>query len=167
MYNVKSNTGRGNRKRLGSDWALQTSVMPWRSPGVFSRRRQGTESSEGCRQVGGSHSYSPKKVRMEDSRERQNTSSWQVRIPTELWAGTWENLTFFTGEKVPFLTRGQSWTGGPGMEAGFRRGQPQTGGTPGTTRTEEITDFNLSTDTESDLSPIWITKKFSERRRTR
>ena len=44
------------------------------------------------------------------------------------------------------------------MEAGFRQGQPQTGGTPGTTGTEEITGFNLSTETESDLSPIWIKK---------
>ena len=52
------------------------------------------------------------------------------------------------------------------MEAGFRHGQPQTGGTPGTTGTEEITGFNLSTDTESDLSQILITKNFSERRRT-
>ena len=38
------------------------------------------------------------------------------------------------------------------MEAGFRQGRPQTGGPPGTTGTEEITGFNLSTDTESDLS---------------
>ena len=45
------------------------------------------------------------------------------------------------------------------MEAGFRQGQPRTGGTPGTTGTEEITSFNLSTETESDLSLIWI-KKF-------
>ena len=46
------------------------------------------------------------------------------------------------------------------MEAGFRRGQPLTGGTPGTTGTEDIPGFNLSTDTESDLSPICKTKIF-------
>ena len=40
------------------------------------------------------------------------------------------------------------------MEAGTRRGQPRTGGTPGTTGLEEKTGFNLSTDTESVLSPI-------------
>ena len=43
------------------------------------------------------------------------------------------------------------------MEVGLRQGQPQTGGTPGTTRTEDITGFNLSTDTESDLSLISTT----------
>ena len=40
------------------------------------------------------------------------------------------------------------------MEASFRQGRPRTGGTPGTTGTEDITGFNLSTDTEFDLSPI-------------
>ena len=84
MYKDKPNTGKGKRNCLGSDWALQTSVMPRRSSGVFRRWRQGTDSSEGCRQVGGSHSYSPQKVRMEDSRERRRTSSWPVRIPAEL-----------------------------------------------------------------------------------
>ena len=74
-------------------------------------------------------------------------------------AGTGENLTFFTREKVTFFTGEWSLTGGPGMEAGFRRGQPLTGGIPGTTGTENLTGFNLSTDTESDLSPIWIKKK--------
>ena len=47
-------------------------------------------------------------------------------------AGTRENLTFFTVEKVTFFTGGRSGTGGPGMEAGFRRGQPRTVGTTGT-----------------------------------
>ena len=84
MYNVKCNTGKGNRKRLGSDWALQTNTMPRRSPGMFSRWREGTDSSKGRRQVGGSHSYSPQKVRMEDSRERRRISSWPVRILVEL-----------------------------------------------------------------------------------
>ena len=40
------------------------------------------------------------------------------------------------------------------MEAGFRRGRPWRGGTPGTTGVEEKTGFNLSTDTESGFSPI-------------
>ena len=69
-------------------------------------------------------------------------------------AGIGENLTFFTGEKVTFFTGGQSLTEGPGMEAGIRPGRPRTGGTPGTMGTEEKTGFNLSTDTESDFSPI-------------
>ena len=41
------------------------------------------------------------------------------------------------------------------MEAGFRRGRCGTSGTRGTTGTEEITGFNLSTDTESNLSPFF------------
>ena len=52
--------------------------------------------------------------------------------------------------------------GRPGMEAGTRRGLPCTGGTPGTTGSEEKTGFNLSTDTASFLSPICSTKHFSE-----
>ena len=77
-------------------------------------------------------------------------------------AGTGENLTFFTGKKVTFFTGERSWTGGLGMETGFRGGRSHTGGTLGTSGTEDITGFNLSTDTESDLSSIWITKYFSE-----
>ena len=73
-----------------------------------------------------------------------------MRVP----AGTGENLTFFTREKVTFFTGGQSLTEGPGMEAVNRQGRPQTGGTPGIMGTEEKTGFNLSTDTESDFSPI-------------
>ena len=82
-------------------------------------------------------------------------------------AGTRENLTFLTGEKVTFFTGGRSLTEGPGMEAGTSWGRPWTGGTPGTTGTEEKTGFSLSTDTESCLSPIRRTKNFSQRRRTK
>ena len=40
------------------------------------------------------------------------------------------------------------------METGTKPGRPCLGGTPGTTGLEEKTGFNLSTDTESVLSPI-------------
>ena len=82
-------------------------------------------------------------------------------------AGTGEKLNFFIREKVTFFTGGRPLTEGPGMEAGTRRGWPQTGGTPGSTGVEEKTGFSLSTDTESCLSPIWRTKNFSQRRRTK
>ena len=72
MYNVKSNTGKGNNNSLEPDIALQTSVMPRRSPGVLRGWRQRTDGSEGRCQVCGSHSYSPQKVRTEDSREAEN-----------------------------------------------------------------------------------------------
>ena len=45
-------------------------------------------------------------------------------------------------------------------EAGTNRGNPQGGGTAGVTGTKEITGFNLSTDTESDLSQTWRTTNF-------
>ena len=38
-----------------SDQALQTSKMPRRTLFIFNRWREGTDSSEGRRQVGGSH----------------------------------------------------------------------------------------------------------------
>ena len=43
-------------------------------------------------------------------------------------------------------------------EAGNRQGCPGGGGTAGVTGTEEKTVFSLSTDIESDLSPIWRKK---------
>ena len=76
-------------------------------------------------------------------------------------AGTGENLTFFTGEKVTFFTGGRSLTEGPGREAGIRRGQPRTGGTPGTTGVEEKTGLSLSTDTESCFSLRFEEQKIS------
>ena len=44
------------------------------------------------------------------------------------------------------------------MEAGSRQGHPRGGGTARIIGTEEKTAFSLSTDTESDLSPIWRIK---------
>ena len=54
MYNDKLNTGKGNRNRL----ALTEPYRPSQCRGdlqACSERRQGTDSSEGCRQVGRSH----------------------------------------------------------------------------------------------------------------
>ena len=90
----------------------------------------------------------------EDGGQRREAEKLELTGEGSGGAGTGENLTFFTGEKVTFFTGGQSLTEGPGMEAGIRRGQPKTGGTPGTIGTEEKTGFNLSTDTESDFSLI-------------
>ena len=73
-------------------------------------------------------------------------------------AGTWAKLTFFTG--------GHLGTGGMDTKAGTRWGRPRRGDTAGTTGTEDITGFNLSTETESDLSPIWRIKNFSDLRST-
>ena len=96
--------------------------------------------------------------RTEERGEEPRTVRWRFR---RSWvAGTGANFTFFTGgEKLTFFIRGWLGTEGPGTEAGCRPGRPRTGGTPGTTGTEEITGFNLSTDTESDLSPILRKKK--------
>ena len=51
-------------------------------------------------------------------------------------------------------------------ETGTNQGHPQGRGRAEVTGTEEITSFNLSTDTESDLSPTWRTKNFLQRLRT-
>ena len=51
MYKYKTDTGKVNNNSLKPDRALQTSVMPRRSPGVLQGWRQRTESSEVRRQV--------------------------------------------------------------------------------------------------------------------
>ena len=73
IYKYKTDTGKGNNNSLEPDRALQTSVLLRRSPGVIHGWRQRTDGVEGRRQVCGSHSYSPQKVRTEDSRDRQGT----------------------------------------------------------------------------------------------
>ena len=54
MYRYICVTGKGNNNSLEPDRALQTSVMPQRSPGVLQGWRQRTDGSEGRRQVCGS-----------------------------------------------------------------------------------------------------------------
>ena len=53
-------------------------------------------------------------------------------------------------------------TGGIVAEPETRQGHSQGGGTAGVTGMEKNTGFNLSTDTESDLSQIWRIKNFSQ-----
>ena len=78
----------------------------------------------------------------------------------EPWTVQWSCVAG-TGAKLTFFTRGCLGTGGPGTEAGIRRG-----GLAETTEEEEKTGFSLSTETESDLSPTWRTKNFVDRWRT-
>ena len=82
---------------------LQTSVMPQRSLLIFNRWRKGTDSSEGRRQVDSSHSYSPQKMRMEDSRERRRTLSWPVGIQVELRSWIRRKSHFIHRRKSIFL----------------------------------------------------------------
>ena len=140
-----------NRFSLEPDSAKQTRAMP-----LNSLRRMRTGGYEG--RLCGSHSNSPQKVRTEDSGERWRTLNCPVRIPAEL--RSW-NLS-----KTHFLHQRTSRNQGLGKEAGTRRGRPPRGGLAGTTGVEEKTGFNLSTETESVLSQIWIKKNFSNHRRT-
>ena len=86
-----------------------------------------------------SHSYSPQKVRLEDGGERRKTTNRPMRIPAEL------------------CSRNQSLE--PNILLHLDRNWRLTG-------TEEKTAFNLSTDTESVLSPTWRIQNFSHLLRT-
>ena len=55
MYRYKCVPEKGNNNSLELDRALQTRVMPRRSPGMLQGWRQGTVGSEGFRQVCVSH----------------------------------------------------------------------------------------------------------------
>ena len=55
MYKYKCDTGKGNINSLKPDRALQTSLMPRRSPGMLQGWRQRTDGSEGRYQVCGSN----------------------------------------------------------------------------------------------------------------
>ena len=78
--------------------------------------------------------------------------------PWTVWQGFRRSCVAGTGAKLTFFTGGRLGTGGLDTEAGTTRNRPQRGGTAGTTGKEKITGLNLSTETESDLSPIWRIK---------
>ena len=71
------NTGKGNRFSLKPNRAKQGSAIPLNS---LIRLRTGGSKGRLC----SSHSYSPQRVRSEDSRERQRTLNCRVRIQVEL-----------------------------------------------------------------------------------
>ena len=76
--------------------------------------------------------------------------------PRTVWQGFQQGCVIGTGtENQIFFFWRRTGSGGLVMEAGTNRVRPRGGGMAGVTGLEEITGFSLSTETESDLSPIW------------